>query len=116
MIDDSDVPYNNDNFYPLNGEQRMPFNFHGTYPSKIAKDSKRPQSASIRVQKDSAPKQRITKRNQINGELRRSNEGGFIAASAPSVKEGMRESNYQQRDHILLNHSNFIKSPSKFQK
>lgn len=29
-----DMPYNNDNFYPLNGEQKLPFNFMNTHPTK----------------------------------------------------------------------------------
>ena len=115
MIDEADVPYNNDNFYPITDPQRRPFDFHGTHPNRFTNNSKRPQSANIRAV-EAQSKKRIIKRNQMQGELRKSEEGGFIAASAPVMKDNSRDHNPQYREAILLNSSKMSKSPSKFQK
>lgn len=112
-----DVPYNNDNFYPLNDKQKLPFQFMNTHPSKLSKKCKRPLSAHTKLTEDQNARYIITKRNQINQEIRRSTEeGSYIAASATKIKGGVRGLNYQYRECQEANNSKFMKSPSKFQK
>lgn len=110
-----DEPYNNDNFYALNDEQKIQFQFMNTHPTQYGKSSKRPQSANIRITKDKGTKNKNLKRNQAHQEYRYSAEGGITASSAPDMKERLATTG-QFHENGLTNASQFQKSPSKFQK
>lgn len=109
---DQDIPYNNENFYPLNDDQQMPFNFMQTHPNES--NGRRPQSANIRITKDRAARNK--KNNLIKGniDVRKSNEDVINYDSAQEIRENLRGAG-QYREIALTNQSHFTKSPSKIQ-
>lgn len=102
------------NFYAVNDDQKMQFHFTNTYPTNQNK-SKRPQSANIRITKNSASKSRGSRRNKNNPEMRYSAEEGFTQSSVPEYP-GEYNPTVAYREPPLTNPSQLHSSPSKFQK
>ena len=112
---EDEEPYNNDNFYALNDDKHMQFQFSNTQPYGQERHNKRPQSASIRVTKDKYNKNRLLKRNKNHQDANYMGEEGMTAGSAPDVK-AMISHPAAFREHMITNSSQFNRSPQKVQK
>lgn len=113
---EDEVPYNNDNFYPINNQNTNHYRFMNTQAVKDSKNSKRPQSANIRITKDRGSKNKLFKRSRPNRDFAYTvAEEGMTAASAPEDRHTMAAPN-AFRESLPTNPSQFTNSPSKFQK
>ena len=109
------MQFNNDNFYALNDDRHMQFQFSNTQPYNYGNSSKRPQSASIRVTKDKQNKNKLLKRNKNQYEVNYAGEEGLTAVSAPDVKAIIGNSD-AYREPLVTNNSQYNRSPQKVQK
>lgn len=112
---DEDVPYNNDQFYAINGDQAHQFEFNNTHSLREGKGGKRPQSANIRITKDKGSKNKNSNRNVNYPAIWNTDDDGGATSTAPEMRGTMGTSG-KFREPLLTNPSQFNKSPSKIQK
>ena len=113
---EEEAPYNNENFYALNDDRQMMFQFSNSNGYNQGGGMKRPQSANIRISKDKLhSKNRMYKRNQNQYDINYNGEEGVAAVSAPDVR-AMMGGSAAYREQVLSNNSQYNRSPPKIQK
>lgn len=115
LLKNEHLQYNNDNFYALNDDKNMQFQFSNTQPYAFNNVGKRPQSANIRVTKDKHNKNKQLKRNKNHFDYNYNGDEGVTTGSAPDVKAFVGNTD-GYREPLVTNNSQFTRSPQKVQK